>query len=192
MGRPGQTLRVCELLASGGVSHSPVFSSPPPTTYSFSRHISGLLPSAVTLVTTIRALKMHGGGPTVTPGEPLAKEYTEEVRKPAKRGLTSNGKERSAAADRPIAVLTLNFSPHFSHQNLELLKAGLCNVERHIENAKKFGVPVVVAINVFAYVLASLCIISFMFWGVGSSSCNGRRVSAHLLQGRHRRRDCAS
>ncbi|KAH9523064.1 C-1-tetrahydrofolate synthase, cytoplasmic [Bulinus truncatus] len=39
---------------------------------------SGLLPNAVVLVTTIRALKMHGGGPIVTAGVPLPKEYTEE------------------------------------------------------------------------------------------------------------------
>ena len=30
------------------------------------------------LVATVRALKMHGGGPKVTPGAPLPKEYTEE------------------------------------------------------------------------------------------------------------------
>jgi len=39
---------------------------------------SGLRPNAAVLVATIRALKMHGGGPSVTPGEPLAKEYVEE------------------------------------------------------------------------------------------------------------------
>ena len=40
---------------------------------------SDLIPNAVVLVATIRALKMHGGGPTVTAGVPLPKEYTEEV-----------------------------------------------------------------------------------------------------------------
>lgn len=39
---------------------------------------SGLKPNAVVLVATIRALKMHGGGPKVVGGKPLAKEYTEE------------------------------------------------------------------------------------------------------------------
>lgn len=39
---------------------------------------SGKTPKAVVLVTTIRALKMHGGGPAVQPGVPLKKEYTEE------------------------------------------------------------------------------------------------------------------
>ena len=39
---------------------------------------SGLKPDAVVLVATIRALKMHGGGPKVTPGAPLADEYIKE------------------------------------------------------------------------------------------------------------------
>jgi len=73
--------------------------------------ISGLVPDCVVLVGTIRALKMHGGGPTVTPGKPLPTEYVEE--------------------------------------NLGLLEKGICNLERNIEIAKKFGVPVVVAINRF-------------------------------------------
>jgi formyltetrahydrofolate synthetase len=38
---------------------------------------SGAVPNAVVLVTSVRALKMHGGGPTVTPGIPLKKEYVE-------------------------------------------------------------------------------------------------------------------
>ncbi len=33
--------------------------------------------------------------------------------------------------------------------NVEALKAGLCNLAAHVENMKKFGVPVVVAINHF-------------------------------------------
>ncbi|KAI4468920.1 c-1-tetrahydrofolate synthase cytoplasmic-related [Holotrichia oblita] len=70
---------------------------------------SGNVPNAVVLVTTVRALKMHGGGPAVTPGAPLKSEYTQE--------------------------------------NLELLKKGLPNLNKHISNCGKFGLPVVVAIN---------------------------------------------
>jgi len=73
--------------------------------------VSGLVPNCVVLVTTVRALKMHGGGPKVVAGKPLDKAYTEE--------------------------------------NLELLEKGLPNLLQHIENALKFGVPVVVAINRF-------------------------------------------
>jgi len=39
---------------------------------------SGLNPDIAVIVCTVRALKMHGGGPTVTPGIPLPKEYLEE------------------------------------------------------------------------------------------------------------------
>ncbi len=72
---------------------------------------SGLKPNAVVMVASVRALKMHGGGPKVTPGKPLDKAYTEE--------------------------------------NLELLDKGIVNLTQHIENAKKFGIPVVVAVNNF-------------------------------------------
>ena len=73
---------------------------------------SGLTPHVVVLVATVRALKMHGGGPKVVAGKPLAPEYTDE--------------------------------------NLELLQKGLPNMVQHIENALKYGVNVVVAVNSFA------------------------------------------
>jgi len=40
--------------------------------------LSGLRPHAVVLVVTVRALKMHGGGPAVKPGLPLSGDYTAE------------------------------------------------------------------------------------------------------------------
>jgi len=72
---------------------------------------SGLVPSVVVLVATIRALKMHGGGPTVSAGKPL--DYT------------------------------------YLREDLELLEKGMKNLLHHISIAKKFGVPVVVAVNQF-------------------------------------------
>lgn len=39
---------------------------------------SGLKPDAVVIVATVRALKMHGGGPAVKPGAPLDAAYTRE------------------------------------------------------------------------------------------------------------------
>jgi formate--tetrahydrofolate ligase len=39
---------------------------------------SGLKPNAVVIVATIRALKMHGGGPVVKPGRPLDEAYRRE------------------------------------------------------------------------------------------------------------------
>jgi len=52
---------------------------------------SGLIPNAVVLVATVRALKMHGGGPTVSPGAPLAPEYTEENLELLEKGLCNLG-----------------------------------------------------------------------------------------------------
>ncbi len=40
--------------------------------------VSGIHPDTVVLVATIRALKMHGGGPAVKPGVPLDDAYTKE------------------------------------------------------------------------------------------------------------------
>ena len=40
---------------------------------------SGLTPNAVVVVATVRALKMHGGGPAVKPGAPLPEAYTREA-----------------------------------------------------------------------------------------------------------------
>jgi len=40
--------------------------------------LSGLKPHVSVVVATIRALKMHGGGPAVSPGRPLPPEYTEQ------------------------------------------------------------------------------------------------------------------
>ncbi len=73
---------------------------------------SGLTPNAAVMVATVRALKMHGGGPKVTPGKPLDPAYTQE--------------------------------------NLELLRAGLPNLIHHIQTVRKYGIPVVVAINAFS------------------------------------------
>ncbi len=40
--------------------------------------LSGMTPNCSVIVATIRALKMHGGGPTVVPGRPLDAAYTSE------------------------------------------------------------------------------------------------------------------
>ncbi|CUS10460.1 unnamed protein product [Tuber aestivum] len=72
---------------------------------------SGLCPDVVVIVATVRALKVHGGGPDVTAGAALPEAYRTE--------------------------------------NVELLRAGCINLAKHIQNAKYYGVPVVVAINKF-------------------------------------------
>ncbi|KAL2219408.1 putative C1 tetrahydrofolate synthase [Thermoascus aurantiacus ATCC 26904] len=72
---------------------------------------SGLSPDTVVIVATVRALKVHGGGPEISPGSPLPEVYKTE--------------------------------------NVELLRKGCVNLRKHIQNAKRYGIPVVVAINKF-------------------------------------------
>ncbi|PKL26035.1 MAG: formate--tetrahydrofolate ligase [Spirochaetae bacterium HGW-Spirochaetae-3] len=50
---------------------------------------SGIFPDAVVLVATVRALKMHGGGPKVSPGKPLGKAYVEEDIELVRKGLSN-------------------------------------------------------------------------------------------------------
>ena len=52
---------------------------------------SGLIPNTVVLVATVRALKMHGGGPEVKPGRPLDEAYTEENLSLLEKGLCNLG-----------------------------------------------------------------------------------------------------
>jgi len=49
--------------------------------------LSGLIPHVSVLTTTIRALKMHGGGPKVVAGLPLPEAYTKEDLKLLEKGL---------------------------------------------------------------------------------------------------------
>ncbi|EHK96152.1 P-loop containing nucleoside triphosphate hydrolase [Glarea lozoyensis ATCC 20868] len=72
---------------------------------------SGLVPDVIVVVATVRALKVHGGGPPIAPGAALDKVYREE--------------------------------------NVDILRKGCVNLKKHIQNAKSYGVPVVVAINKF-------------------------------------------
>ena len=74
--------------------------------------VSKLIPQCVVIVASVRALKMHGGGPRVVAGRPLDEAYTKE--------------------------------------NVELVRAGVANLKKHVANARLFGVNVVVAINKFA------------------------------------------
>ena len=66
---------------------------------------AGFEPSAVVVVATIRALKMHGG---------VAKDNLKE-------------------------------------ENVEAIKSGIVNLERHVNNVKKYGLEPVVALNAFIH-----------------------------------------
>jgi formyltetrahydrofolate synthetase len=50
---------------------------------------SGLKPNVSVLTTSIRALKMHGGGPRVAPGLPLSESYTKENLSLLEKGLSN-------------------------------------------------------------------------------------------------------
>ena len=50
---------------------------------------SGLTPNVVVMVATVRALKMHGGGPKVVAGRPMDPAYTEENLDLLRSGLTN-------------------------------------------------------------------------------------------------------
>jgi methylenetetrahydrofolate dehydrogenase (NADP+)/methenyltetrahydrofolate cyclohydrolase/formyltetrahydrofolate synthetase/formate--tetrahydrofolate ligase len=50
---------------------------------------SGIMPDAVVLVATVRALKMHGGGPKVVPGKSLPIAYTQENIELLRKGLSN-------------------------------------------------------------------------------------------------------
>jgi methylenetetrahydrofolate dehydrogenase (NADP+)/methenyltetrahydrofolate cyclohydrolase/formyltetrahydrofolate synthetase len=58
---------------------------------------SGLVPNVVVMVATIRALKMHGGGPRVVAGRPLDKAYTEENLELLEKGGANLAKNISIA-----------------------------------------------------------------------------------------------
>jgi len=72
---------------------------------------SGLVPDAVVMVCTVRALKMHSGRFRVVAGRPL--------------------------------------DPALTREDLKAVEDGMANLDKQIENARLFGVPVVVAINAF-------------------------------------------
>jgi len=65
---------------------------------------SGLKPDGVVIVSTLRALKLHGGAEQA----------------------------------------------NLSQESLEALEKGFANVRRHVENTRKFGIPVMVALNSFS------------------------------------------
>jgi formate--tetrahydrofolate ligase len=70
--------------------------------------MSGLVPDAVVIVATIRALKMHGGGPEVKPGKPLDEQYTMENLELLEKGcenLIAHIETVNKAGVRPIVCI---------------------------------------------------------------------------------------
>ncbi|XP_023850428.1 C-1-tetrahydrofolate synthase, cytoplasmic [Salvelinus sp. IW2-2015] len=66
---------------------------------------SGLRPHVVVLVATVRALKMHGGGPTVTAGMALPKEYVEENLELLEKGCSNMRKQVENAMHFGVPVV---------------------------------------------------------------------------------------
>ena len=70
--------------------------------------MSGLVPNAVVIVATVRALKMHGGGPAVKPGIPLSEEYTTENLELVEKGcenLIANIETVKKSGVRPVVCV---------------------------------------------------------------------------------------
>jgi len=70
--------------------------------------MSGLVPNAVVIVATVRALKMHGGGPTVKPGIPLSEEYTSENLELVEKGcenLVAHIETAKKSGVRPVVCI---------------------------------------------------------------------------------------
>jgi methylenetetrahydrofolate dehydrogenase (NADP+)/methenyltetrahydrofolate cyclohydrolase/formyltetrahydrofolate synthetase len=84
---------------------------------------SGLIPNAVVLVATVRALKMHGGGPKVTPGAPLDKAYTSENLELLAKGLDNLGVHiRNAVRFGIPVVVAVNGFADDSDAEMELVR----------------------------------------------------------------------
>ena len=85
--------------------------------------LSGLRPQCAVLVATVRALKMHGGGPRVTPGRPLDAAYTTQ-----NLGLLEKGVENLLAHIETVQkagippVVCINSFPTDTQEEIALLR----------------------------------------------------------------------
>lgn len=84
---------------------------------------SGNVPDVVVLVVTVRALKMHGGGPKVTAGAPLAPEYIDENLELLDKGAGNMLAHASIAQKFGIpVVVAVNRFPTDTDAELELVR----------------------------------------------------------------------
>lgn len=84
---------------------------------------SGNVPDVVVLVVTVRALKMHGGGPKVTAGAPLAPEYIDENLELLEKGAGNMLAHASIAQKFGIpVVVAVNRFPTDTDAELELVR----------------------------------------------------------------------
>ena len=99
---------------------------------------SGLTPNAVVLVATIRALKMHGGGPRVRPGRPLDDVYTKENLELVEKGcenLIAHINTVKKSGVRPVVCINSFYTD--TKDEIELVRrvaeqhGALCAVSEH-------------------------------------------------------------
>ncbi|MFA5611894.1 MAG: formate--tetrahydrofolate ligase [Anaerolineaceae bacterium] len=84
---------------------------------------SGNRPDVVVLVATVRAIKMHGGGPKVVAGTPLAAEYIDENLELVEKGVDNMLAHASIAQKFGIpVVVAVNRFPTDSDAELELVR----------------------------------------------------------------------
>lgn len=100
--------------------------------------LSGLTPNVSVLVATIRALKMHGGGPTVVPGRPLPEEYTKQNLGLVEKGLENLLHHLAVVKKSGInPVVCINGFHTDTKEEIELVKraveqaGGRCAVSQH-------------------------------------------------------------
>ncbi|ODV92017.1 hypothetical protein CANCADRAFT_603 [Tortispora caseinolytica NRRL Y-17796] len=91
---------------------------------------SGLIPDAVVIVATVRALKLHGGGPDVKPGSSLPQEYTTENVELLRKGCANLAKHIANVREygRPVVVainkMTTDTDAEIAVIREEAIKAG--------------------------------------------------------------------
>lgn len=109
---------------------------------------SGLSPDVIVIVATVRALKVHGGGPEVKAGAPLAAEYTQEDVDLLRAGCSNLGKHISNAKTYGLPVVVainkMSSDSEKEHEVIreEALKAGAVDaiVSNHWEEGGKGAV----------------------------------------------------
>lgn len=106
---------------------------------------SGLAPDVIVIVATVRALKVHGGGPEVKAGAPLAPEYTQENVELLRAGCSNLAKHIANAKQYGLPVVVainkMSSDSDKEHEVIreEALKAGAADaiVSNHWEEGGK-------------------------------------------------------
>lgn len=102
---------------------------------------SGLIPNCVVMVATVRALKMHGGGPKVVAGLALDKAYTQENTALLEKGLENLEANVKIALQFGIpVVIAVNRFPTDTDTEVELVRKA----------AESFGAAAAVESTVWA------------------------------------------